>query len=149
MFANNPSLCAYAAARRLYPQARRFTILSLGTGNAEQPYHYEQMCAWGSLDWMSPRKGLPLLDMMLDGQSDKASCLLAALPEVRLFRLNMPLERERAALDEGDNLEYLEGLARDWARQQRRILDGICLALRPVLTPAAADAPAGGARSAA
>ena len=147
VFTNNPSLCAYAAARRLYPQARRFTILSLGTGNAEQPYQYEQMRTWGSLDWLSPRKGLPLIDMMLDGQSDEA--LLAALPEVRLFRLNLPLERERAALDDGDNLEYLEGLARDWARQQRRKLDQICLALRPAPAPAAADAPAGAARSAA
>ena len=72
VFTNNPSLCAYAAARRLYPQARRFTILSLGTGNAEQPYRYEQMRTWGSLDWLSPRKGLPLIDMMLDGQSDEA-----------------------------------------------------------------------------
>ncbi len=148
VFANNPSLCAYAAARRLYPRARRFTIVSLGTGNAEQPYEYEQMRSWGSLDWISPRKGLPLIDMMLDGQSDKASCLLAALPEVRLFRLNFRLEAGLAALDDGDNVELLEAMARDWARRERRTLDRICLALRGP-ERLAANPSAGGAKTAA
>jgi patatin-like phospholipase/acyl hydrolase len=139
VFANNPGLCAYAAARRLYPQARRFTIVSLGTGNAERSYRYEQMRAWGSLDWVSPRKGLPLIDMMLDGQSDQACGLLAALPEVRLHRLNFPLEPGRAALDEGDNLEYLEQRAREWARQQRGALDRLCLELRARQAPGTAS----------
>jgi patatin-like phospholipase/acyl hydrolase len=140
VFANNPSLCAYAAARRLYPRARRFTIVSLGTGSVEQPYFYEKMRSWGNLDWISPRKGLPLIDMMMDGQTDQASSLLAALPEVRLFRLNFRLEAGLAALDDGDNVEVLEATARDWARQERKTLDRICLALGRDKRPAAHEA---------
>jgi hypothetical protein len=120
VFANNPALCAYAAARRLYPRARRFTIV----------------------------------DMMLDGQADQVSCLPAALPEVRLFRLNFRLEPGRAALDDGDNLVYLEQSARDWARQHRGTLDQICRELHAMRAhgkggKGPSEVPCDGARSAA
>ena len=63
--ANNPALCALASARRLNPDAKRFLLLSLGTGQYTSPIGYTESSAWGLVNWARP-----LLDCMMDGAAD-------------------------------------------------------------------------------
>lgn len=65
VFANNPALCALASARRLNPDADRFILVSLGSGQQTQPIGYAESSSWGLLNWARP-----LLDCMMDGASD-------------------------------------------------------------------------------
>ncbi|WP_026999452.1 patatin-like phospholipase family protein [Eisenibacter elegans] len=71
IFANNPTLCAYAEARqmdfgeeKIHPNAADMLILSLGTGNNSTSYEYQKIRNWGIAEWIQP-----LIDMMMNGVS--------------------------------------------------------------------------------
>lgn len=142
VFANNPSLCASAAARRLYPDAESLLVLSVGTGITDRPYPYEQMRSWGSLDWISPRKGSPLIDVMLDGQSDEAVRILDTLPGVRHLRLNPRLDPRCAAMDNADarNVACLEETARRFVADNDALLERLCRGLTRTPQPHSREA---------
>lgn len=73
VFANNPSLCAYAEARQLFKSsdnsknitAADMFILSIGTGDLKRSYDYEKGVRWGSSGWVQPA-----LDVLLSGAND-------------------------------------------------------------------------------
>ncbi len=67
VFANNPSLCAYAEARKFdhKPTAKDMVILSLGTGEDKDSYPYKKAKDWGQLAWIKP-----LLNIMMSGVSE-------------------------------------------------------------------------------
>jgi patatin-like phospholipase/acyl hydrolase len=62
-FANNPAMCAYAEARRNYPEAE-VLIVSLGTGRLTESISFKQSKHWGLVQWARP-----LLGVMMDGSS--------------------------------------------------------------------------------
>lgn len=64
VFANNPTLCAYVEARRLYPEAEDMLVVSLGTGELIQSIPYEKAKDWGLIAW-----ALPVLNIVRDGVS--------------------------------------------------------------------------------
>ena len=68
VFANNPAMCAYIEAKKIYPNARKFIILSLGTGVGTRKYSHKQVKDWGYIDWVYPGNGAPLSTMMSRGQ---------------------------------------------------------------------------------
>ncbi len=65
VFANNPAMCAVASARVLFPRARRYLIVSLGTGQAERPIPYDEARDWGLVGWARP-----ILSVIFDGVCD-------------------------------------------------------------------------------
>lgn len=78
VFANNPSLCAYAEARKLNfnpsgkpdkPCGDDMLILSLGTGTRsmaeKQPYRHEKFKDAGKLKWIRP-----IINIMMSGNSE-------------------------------------------------------------------------------
>ena len=74
IIANNPTMCAYAEARKVFvkPRFRRkkasaedFAILSIGTGYSKKEYDYNKVKDWGLIEWIKP-----MIDMMMDGVSD-------------------------------------------------------------------------------
>ncbi|MDT0676676.1 patatin-like phospholipase family protein [Autumnicola musiva] len=78
VFANNPTLCAYAEARNIQfskvldnpekpnkPSAKDMLIVSVGTGSVKQPYPYEDYKDAGVLKWINP-----LIDIMMTGNSE-------------------------------------------------------------------------------
>ncbi|MCP4756429.1 MAG: patatin [Proteobacteria bacterium] len=73
VFANNPSLCAYAEARKLpgNPTAGDMAILSIGTGDIKTPYYYKDAKDWGLVQWIKP-----LIDI-----------IMSAVPETVDFQL--------------------------------------------------------------
>ncbi len=79
VFANNPTLCAYAEARQIFESgieerrargkkmasASEMFILSVGTGTVKVPYQYEKAKSWGLAGWARP-----VIDIMMSGVSD-------------------------------------------------------------------------------
>src|SRR2546427_5230224 len=51
IFANNPGMAAYAEARRLYPEATEFVVVSVGTGDRDDKITYAKAKRWGLLGW--------------------------------------------------------------------------------------------------
>lgn len=64
VFANNPTLCAYVEARRLYPEAKEMLVVSLGTGELIQSIPFEKAKGWGLVSW-----ALPVFNIVRDGVS--------------------------------------------------------------------------------
>lgn len=73
VFANNPTLCAYAEARKLYKKpettkavtASDMMILSIGTGNDKKSYPYHKAKDWGQAEWIKP-----IIDIMMSGVAE-------------------------------------------------------------------------------
>lgn len=114
LVANNPALSAYVEARKLYRDARRYIIVSLGTGRSGRTFRHEVIRKWGYLDWVSPMHGVPLSAMIWDGQSESVAHALGSLPRVEYFRFNADLGDVAEEMDDARpaNIERVEGMAR-------------------------------------
>ena len=72
VFANNPTMCAYAEARKTdfghgktKPTAAEMLILSIGTGVVDKQYQYKDVKSWGTLHWIKP-----VIDIMMSGVAE-------------------------------------------------------------------------------
>jgi len=65
LFANNPAMAALTSARRIYPDAARFLLVSLGTGERERAIDGPTAAGWGELGWLHP-----VLSILMDGNAD-------------------------------------------------------------------------------
>jgi patatin-like phospholipase/acyl hydrolase len=65
IFANNPAMAAYAEARRLYPTATDFLVVSVGTGDREDQISYAQAKGWGLFGWAEQ-----IVPVMMDSVSE-------------------------------------------------------------------------------
>lgn len=78
VFANNPTLCAYAEARTKLqrkpnlddpstgnPTAKDMVVLSLGTGDVKEAYEYQKVQDWGQLQWV-----VPLINIIMTGVAE-------------------------------------------------------------------------------
>ena len=50
----NPGLCAYVEAQGLFPDAKDFLVVSLGTGQLTRRFAYEDVKDWGAARWAQP-----------------------------------------------------------------------------------------------
>ncbi len=104
VYANNPAMCAYVAARRLYPKADEYLIVSLGTGALVKPVPFADASGYGMAGWLRP-----LLDIMFDGVSSTTEYELSQLPQVSQYRFQTSLIGASEAMDDAsqDNLNAL------------------------------------------
>lgn len=130
VFANNPSLCAYAEARTINfsqalnnaekpnkPGAKDMIIVSLGTGTVKQPYHYKEYKDAGVLKWINP-----LIDIMMSGNSERVDYQLKQVYETLkeedcedYYRIQPSLINADSAMDNA-KLNNLKALHEDgWA----------------------------------
>lgn len=66
VFANNPTLCAYAEASKLCNDTDiTYSILSLGTGTSLHSYPYQRARRWGGAGWLGP-----LFSILLGGVAE-------------------------------------------------------------------------------
>lgn len=132
VFANNPAMCAWAEARRLYPNAEDILVLSLGTGELTRPYVYEDAAGWGLASWVRP-----VLDVMFDGVSDATDYqlrqLLPGRNPRRYYRLQTKLVVGNDDMDDAGNtnLRALQGLAEELIREHSLLLDELLGQLGP------------------
>jgi patatin-like phospholipase/acyl hydrolase len=71
---NNPAMCAYVEARKIYPEKNDFLVVSLGTGEPTREMPYEEVKGWGLALWAQP-----ILNVVFDGVSDTVDYQLGEL----------------------------------------------------------------------
>lgn len=127
LYANNPAMCAWVEARKLRPDARRFLVVSLGTGGAVRSWDVERLARWGYLDWVDPGKGSPLFAMMSRAQSESVDWMLAHLPGIDYVRLDPDLSAEASAIDDASpaNLARLRTAALELIADNEVLLEDL------------------------
>jgi patatin-like phospholipase/acyl hydrolase len=132
IFAPNPALCAYIEARRLFPRARDFLVVSLGTGRVERSYSCSDLRDWGYLEWVSPAKKAPLPSIMIKAQNEMANRHMRSLPDVRFYRFNAPLAGANDEMDDAStrNISGLQRIAEKIVRQNDEEIDALCREIR-------------------
>jgi patatin-like phospholipase/acyl hydrolase/Leucine-rich repeat (LRR) protein len=125
IIANNPAMAAFIRAKSLFPQARKITLLSLGTGHASQDNLSEKQSG-GLLSW-----GPAIASVMMDGVSDLNHHLLQELSEssppenkFTYIRLQPTLTKQRSEMDNvsEDNVNYLLAIAKNVIRDNKPVL---------------------------
>jgi patatin-like phospholipase/acyl hydrolase len=76
VFANNPSLCAYAELATSAKGIEDVALLSIGTGGVEKSFSYSETKNWGALGWVKP-----LIDITLSGVAEAVDFQLGKLYE--------------------------------------------------------------------
>jgi patatin-like phospholipase/acyl hydrolase len=126
VFANNPSMCAYAEILSEDRGADVF-VVSLGTGQLNRPIHYADAKDWGLLGWAKQ-----IFNVVLDGVSDTTDYELEQLlgPE-RHARLQIELIGACDDLDDASpgNIANLETKARELIAGNDAEIDRVCAAL--------------------
>jgi patatin-like phospholipase/acyl hydrolase len=110
---NNPSLCAYTYAKKIFPSTKKFNILSLGTGEYERSYDCNKVKKWGILGWMNPLNKIPLLTAFMDSQMEGDSYILNSTDDVKEYRFEISLYGVSSEMDDSSsrNISFLKGKA--------------------------------------
>lgn len=129
LVSNNPAMCAYVEARKLYPdrEAKDFFLLSLGTGRVTHRLPYEDAKGWGLGGWAKP-----LLSAVYDGVSQSVDYQLKQLisPD-NYFRLQTKLDEENDDMDDASpkNIKDLKILTEHLIWENKEIISQICTKL--------------------
>jgi patatin-like phospholipase/acyl hydrolase len=125
VFANNPSMCAYAEARTLkfkeilnrddkpnLPVDTEMIMVSIGTGSQGDPYPYCKAKRWGVVGWLKP-----LIDILMSGNSETVHYELVQLfsavdtkNKEFYFRLEPTVGTAKSAMDlaTSENIKALD-----------------------------------------
>ncbi|MEG4813683.1 patatin-like phospholipase family protein [Microcoleus sp. K5-D4] len=144
VFANNPSSLAMMEAMISYKKKtdeelhRKDTlVVSLGTGSLTKKYKYRDAKNWGQIKWV-----LPLLNVVLDGQSESVAYQLDQLMVTKkdkentrnYYRFQLPLSSDNGhdQIDNASpsNIEYLEERGEKLIEHSKKDLDELCKLLK-------------------
>lgn len=125
VFANNPAMCAYAEAFSMGKQD--LIMVSIGTGETNQPYLYEKAKNWGALQWVKP-----VINVMMDGNSDTVSYQVKQVVEANsrseYFRLQTRLVQGSEEMDDASkkNIKLLKVVADELLAEESTEIGIIC-----------------------
>ena len=122
VIAYNPALYAYVEARRLFPAAEDFLVVSLGTGQLTRGLPYDEIKNWGAARWAQP-----LFSLMCDGDAvavdHQLSEILPLGPngERRYFRFQALLKNGSDDMDDAsaENIAKVKKLGKALILQDR------------------------------
>jgi patatin-like phospholipase/acyl hydrolase len=128
VFVNNPAMAAYVEARRLYPNAQKFVLVSVGTGDRRDNISYAKAKNWGLLGWAKH-----IVPVLMDSVSEAVDYELQYLPECTYYRLqpeNLP--QDAADMDNvtSDNIAKLQKIAQDYVTARFDMLDRVSAELK-------------------
>lgn len=129
---NDPMLPAFVEADKEFP-GRPVLMVSLGTGDMTEPLEIRGARRWGSVRWATQ-----ILDVLMDGQSGMSENCLDHLVKSRdrsgssYFRLQPQVRAGLGRMDDTSaaNLDGLQGITREYCRDQAQRLDAIAAVLR-------------------
>jgi uncharacterized protein len=127
VFAANPAMCALAEVLRAR-QASDVVMVSLGTGEQTRSLPWSRVKDWGTLEWARP-----VIDILLDGQSDTVDFQARqVLEDAGYWRVQTELLRASDDLDDArpENLQALQAEAADLIEREAATLARIADALR-------------------
>src|SRR5690554_2090520 len=120
VFAGNPTLCAYAEARKIFRKpdsdravtAEDMIVLSLGTGTAKENYPYHLARDWGMAQWVRP-----LIDIMMSGVAETVDYQVRQIYDAvgrksQYLRVNAPLPSDVNHQMDDAGKENMEALRR-------------------------------------
>jgi patatin-like phospholipase/acyl hydrolase len=127
VFANNPAMCAYAEVMRMAKNNKLF-VVSLGTGEmSAQSISHDKAKDWGVAQWIKP-----LIDIMMDGNSDTVDYqlqqIIAADDDSEYYRLQAKLTKESSEMDNAtkENIRKLKIIAQEVLADNLQMVDKIC-----------------------
>lgn len=115
--ANNPILCAYIEARKLYPEADEYRIISLSTASKVHNMEPEEFSS--NIDWMGP-----LLSAYSIGNMNITQLAAEAIDDVKVLRVWEDVIDKQYSLDDTSSLaiKSLEDAAsRIWELEEEKI----------------------------
>ncbi|HLG86308.1 MAG TPA: patatin-like phospholipase family protein [Alphaproteobacteria bacterium] len=121
VFANNPAMCALISAYKIFPEAKRYIVVSLGTGSLERDIPYSEAKDWGELQWLHP-----ILSILMDGSADTICYECDELLGDDHFRFEITLGRDPndpTAVNEDFDDASVDNIRRLEARAQLLIKD--------------------------
>jgi hypothetical protein len=130
VFANNPTMSAFAEARRIFPNEQEFLVVSIGTGELTRPITYNEAKDWGLVEW-----AFPILGVVFDGVSDATDYHMHQMLNLegrrQFYRFQTRLDIASDDLDNvaRANLIALRAEAMQILRIQRENLDEVCAML--------------------
>ncbi len=99
IIANNPVLMAYSDARQLYPNCKKFHILSISTASTE--YSMQEIdISGGVMGWIDPSKGAPIQKIASTSQMQLASYVAQNISDVDYTRIHYSLKGDSFKLDD-------------------------------------------------
>jgi len=132
MFGNNPALIAMVAARRLMPLAKRFLVVTLGTGQNLQSLAYADAVGWGVVGWMTTGG---LIDIMFDAMGSTVEYELDQLDVVSQLRLQSSLQGANDVLDDASatNMAALQTCAKRTLTERAKDIEALVAELKTPL----------------
>ncbi len=127
LFASNPALCAYAQARNMFPEEKKFLVLSLGAGTQVHNRPCSKINNWGIADW-----AVPITSVVLNSSSASVDYQMRALVgNENYVRFQVQLDDDSSEMDDASdkNMRKLEALAQQAVRQESATIDQLCRAL--------------------
>ena len=124
IFANNPGMAAYSEARRVYPQAADFVIVSVGTGDRHDGIKYEHAKRWGLLDWAKQITPV-MMDSVSEAVDYELDWVLGNSSAGRHFRLQPELKIAANQMDDAspENIQNLKQEAENFLREEQTLAD--------------------------
>lgn len=135
VFANNPSMCAYAEARTLdfqgkknKPGAKDMILISVGNGSQKKPYSYHKAKNWGNVGWI-----IPVIDIMMSANSETVHYQLLQLfntiplAKRHYYRLEPKIYPANQSMDDAseENISNLIKAGDIFVDENKELLDNI------------------------
>jgi len=126
VFVNNPALCAYAEARRIYPKDDGVLIVSLGAGELTREIPYKDAKDWGLASW-----ALPIMNIAFDGVGDAVDYQLEHILGDGYQRFQTDLDIASDDIDNASaaNIAALKRQAAELIERESARLDAVCARL--------------------
>ena len=137
VFANNPTMCAFAEANRFRGDKlekklneQKYFIISIGTGETRKGIPLQKVEGSG-LNWMNPQKGFPVIDAMFQSSSESVDALARKICSHKpdeYHRIQTVIAEKYSSLDDitDENLKGLVKSATDWIENRSDYLDVLC-----------------------
>ncbi|NTW49924.1 MAG: patatin [Chlorobiales bacterium] len=104
VYANNPAMCAFIEAKKAFPDAEDFLVVSLGTGDVSYIQSYNEDKGWGVIQWAEPLLDVIVhgSDLMVDYQMN--NLLTPASGFKRYFRFQAKLNDRNKDIDDASRM---------------------------------------------
>lgn len=126
VFANDPALCAIAERIKWNNEQpeqsvplNQIVVTSFGTGQNVNRIGVPEARGWGAAEWISPLRGIPLLDVFSDGATDSVGYIAKQMMNNDLyFRFQPILTRDVPAFKANDeNIQAMQKIAENYISQ--------------------------------
>lgn len=92
---NNPAMCAYAEARRIWGNDEEIFVVSLGTGDISDPIKYKHQKHWGVLPWFGD-----VVEILIDAPTNTVDYQLKTICPESYIRIHNKIKFASEKLDD-------------------------------------------------